>query len=102
MNSGIGNLIGSVSYELASDEACRTKAQHEARPSPSEPTHTSARQASTRPSARPGPAKALGAPARAQQWAERCAPSVGRKACAGVRCSCIACAGILKQSGFEV
>ena len=37
MNSGTGNLIGSVSYELASDEACRTKAQHEVGPSPSKP-----------------------------------------------------------------
>ena len=47
MNSGIGNLIGSVSYELASDEACRTKAQHEARPSPSKPSapHKQPRQA---------------------------------------------------------
>ena len=53
MNSGTGNLIGSVSYELASDEACQTKAQQEAGPSPSELTRTIARQASTRPSARP-------------------------------------------------
>ena len=47
MNSGTGNLIGSVSYELASDEACRTKAQHEARPSPS-------KHARHKPSARQG------------------------------------------------
>ena len=45
MNSGIGNLIGSVSYELASDEACQTKAQHEVGPSPSEPSATTTRQA---------------------------------------------------------
>ena len=45
MNSGIENLIGSASYELASDEACQTKAQHEAEPSPSKPSAKTTRQA---------------------------------------------------------
>ena len=59
MNSGIGKLIGSVSYELASDEACQTKAQHEAGPSPSKPArHNAPAKAAPgppqgRPSARP-------------------------------------------------
>ena len=51
MNSGTGNLIGSVSYELASDEACRTKAQHEVGPSPSKPNARPAK-AAPRPTAR--------------------------------------------------
>ena len=59
MNSGTGNLIGIVSYELASDEACQTKAQHEAGPSPSKPArHNAPAKAAPgppqgRPSARP-------------------------------------------------
>ena len=59
MNSGIGKLIGSASYELASDEACQTKAQHEAGPSPSKPARHNAPAKDApgppqgRPSARP-------------------------------------------------
>ena len=63
MNSGTGNLIGSVSYELASDEACRTKAQHEVGPSPSKPNARPAK-AAPRPSARQGHGLAAWAAAR--------------------------------------
>ena len=53
MNSGIENLIGSVSYELASNEACQTKAQHEAGPSPSKlARHKRTSQGCARPTAR--------------------------------------------------
>ena len=53
MNFGIENLIGSVSYELASGEACQTKAQHEAGPSPSKPArHKRTSQGCARPTAR--------------------------------------------------
>ena len=55
MNSGTGNLIGSVSYELASDEACRTKAQHEAGPSPSKHARS---QGSAQAYRKAGPARA--------------------------------------------
>ena len=65
MNSGTGNLIGSVSYELASDEACRTKAQHEARPSPSKQ-----RRAPT-PSPRQRQAHRKAGPARQGKAAQR-------------------------------
>ena len=74
MNSGTGNLIGSVSYELASDEACRTKAQHEVGPSPSKPNARPAK-AAPRPTARQAQRapKAMGlaawAAARTHAWA---------------------------------
>ena len=60
MNSGIGKLIGSVSYELASDEACRTKAQHEARPSPSKHARHKPSQGSAQAYRKAGPARAKG------------------------------------------
>ena len=63
MNSGTGNLIGSASYELASDEACQTKAQHEAGPSPSKPARHNA------------PAKAAPGPPQGR-------PSAPRRGCA--------------------
>ena len=82
MNSGTGNLIGSVSYELASDEACQTKAQHEAGPSPSKPSATTTRQAcdqaQRKSQAQPKLGRARGA---ATSGLALC---VGRKAC--VRC----------------
>ena len=58
MNSGIENLIGSVSYELASDEACRTKAQHEAGPSPSKHARHKPSQGSAQAYRKAGPARA--------------------------------------------
>ena len=59
MNSGTGNLIGSVSYELASDEACRTKAQHEVGPSPSKPNaRHKPSQGSAQAHRKAGPARA--------------------------------------------
>ena len=60
MNSGTGNLIGSVSYELASDEACRTKAQHEAGPSPSKHARHKPSQGSAQAYRKAGPARAKG------------------------------------------
>ena len=83
MNSGTGNLIGSVSYELASVEACRTKAQHEPRPASSKPSaqHNAAK-------ATPGPAgqgaRTGGLRAALLAWAERpCG------LCAGMACTLV-------------
>ena len=73
MNSGIGNLIGSVSYELASDEACQTKAHHEAGPSPSKPARHNA------------PAKAAPGPPQGRPSARQGHECVGRAAWAAAR-----------------
>ena len=72
MNSGIGKLIGSVSYELASDEACRTKAQHEVGPSPSKPSapHKQPRQAQRK--ARPSRLRSTRSAQRARALTEKC------------------------------
>ena len=61
MNSGIENLIGSASYELASDEACQTKAQHKAGAIAQQ-----AKRNNHTPNMRPGPAQK---PGPAEAWA---------------------------------
>ena len=107
MNSGIENLIGSVSYELASDEACQTKAQHEAGPSPSKPSATTTRQAydqaQRKSQAQPKLGRARGqgcdsGPCAVRSaWAAR--PACGRAVL--VRHSCVLL-GILRLPGFVI
>ena len=87
MNSGTRNLIGSVSYELASDEACRTKAQHEAGPSPSKHARHKPSQGSAQAYRKAGPARAKATDA----WAALRGLLL---ACVGSPCGCRVCVSL--------
>ena len=70
MNSGIGKLIGSASYELASDELARRRPSTKPGPSPANALHNTPAQGCARPTARqaqraPKAAAVVGCVARA-------------------------------------
>ena len=67
MNSGIGKLIGSTSYELASDELARRRPSTKPGPRPARETRATTRQ----PKAAPGPpqGRPSARPRLRQSWA---------------------------------